>query len=113
MVTAVDTQAQSLPVMISQQVVQRSIPMLERLVDDAVAARPQTIDLVVSGVQIIDSAGLNWLLALSSRLETLKIRMRLVNPSAIMADALLATRLDARFTIQSTHETQGTVNGRS
>jgi anti-anti-sigma factor len=109
MATATDSQTpplQAIPVMAPQQVVQRSIPTLERQIDDAVAARPACLDLVVSAVQIIDSAGLTWLLALHARLETLNVRLRLVNPSSIVADALLATRLDARLTIQNTGAAQ-------
>lgn len=106
------TVSQTAQIVAPQQVVQRSIPTLERQVDDAVAARPQAIDLVVSAVQVVDSAGLNWVLALPQRLETLNIRLRLVNPSSIMADALMATRLDARFTIQ-TNAQEGGAHGRS
>jgi anti-anti-sigma factor len=104
------TVPQTVQILAPQQVVQRSIPTLERQVDDAVASRPQTIDLVVSAIQVVDSAGLNWMVALLQRLETLNIRLRLVNPSSIMSDALMATRLDARFTIQNSAQ-EGGVHG--
>jgi len=70
--------------------------------DEVIAGKPGVIDVVLSAVQIVDSAGLNWLLSIQARLETLGIRMRLVDPSPIMADVLLATRLDARFTVEIT-----------
>jgi anti-anti-sigma factor len=114
MLTAADTQSLAIPVMAPQQLVQRSIPLLERQLDNAIAARPPAIDLVISAVQIVDSGGLNWLLALHARLDTLNIRLRLTNPSSIMTDALVATRLDARLTILNTSgESQGGVHGRS
>jgi len=109
MVQAIETQV--VPVHLPQHVVQRTIPTIERLVDDAIASRPGVIDLAGGAVQIVDSAGLNWLLAISVRLETLQIRMRIANPSSILADALLATRLDGRLTIQNSHD-GGHANGR-
>lgn len=93
---------QSVPIMAAQQVVQRTLPTLERRVDEVLVSKPEVIDLMVSGVQIVDSIGLNWMLALQGRLETLGIRMRLVDPSPIMSDVLLATRLDARFIVERT-----------
>ena len=111
MVQAVDTHTQAVPVVLPQQVVQRTIPTIERLVDDAVASRPAAVDLVSNGVQVVDSAGLNWILSILGRLETLQIRLRIVNPSSIFADALMATRLDGRLTIQTSHD-GGHSNGR-
>ena len=88
--------------MAAQQVIQRTLPALERRLDEVLAGKPEVVDLGLSAVQVIDSSGLNWLLSIQSRLETLGIRMRLVDPSPIMADVLLATRLDARFTVEVT-----------
>jgi anti-anti-sigma factor len=96
---SLDTRTQTLPVTAPQQVIQRTLPTLERQIDDALAAKPQGLDLLLSAIQIIDSHGLNWLLSLQARLESLDVRLRLVDPSAIVADALLATRLDSRFLI--------------
>ena len=75
---------------------------MERKLDEVIAGKPGVIDFVLSAVQIVDSAGLDWLMSIQARLETLGIRMRLVDPSPIMADVLLATRLDARFTVEIT-----------
>jgi anti-anti-sigma factor len=91
---------QSVPVIPPQQITQREIPALERRLDEVIVAKPEAVDLVMSNVQIVDSAGLNWLLSIQSRLETLGIRLRLVDPSPIMTDVLLATRLDAHFTVE-------------
>jgi anti-anti-sigma factor len=90
----------SVPITAAQQIVQRTLPTLERRFDEVIAAKPPIIDLVLAAVQIVDSVGLNWMLSMQARLETLGIRMRLVDPSPIMADILLATRLDARFTVE-------------
>jgi anti-anti-sigma factor len=105
----------SVPITAAQQLVQRTLPTLERRFDEVIAAKPPVIDLVLSAVQIVDSVGLNWLLSMQARLETLGIRIRLVDPSAIVADILLATRLDARFTIERTasHEHPHNGNGHS
>ena len=94
------TEAQAIPavsVTAAQQIVSRTIPLLERKFDDALAGKPAAIDLILSAVQIVDSAGLNWLVALQIRLESLGTRLRLVELSPVMADVLLATRLDTRL----------------
>src|SRR4051812_4474722 len=90
---------ETLPVTVAapQQFVSRTIPLLERKFDDALAAKPPSVDLVLSAVQIVDSASLNWLLSLQVRLESWGTRLRLVDLSPVMADVLLATRLDARL----------------
>ncbi len=85
-----------------QQVVQRVLATFERKVDDAIDTKPNVVDFAMNNVQMIDSAGLNWMLRVLGRLETLKIRMRIIDPSPIIADVLLATRLDSRFTVETT-----------
>jgi anti-anti-sigma factor len=102
MIHSVDSSAETVPISASQQFIQRTLPVLERRVDEAIAGKLGGLDLVMSNVQIIDSAGLNWLLSVQGRLETLGIRLRLLDPSPIMADVLLATRLDSRFTVEVT-----------
>jgi anti-anti-sigma factor len=91
----------------AQQVVQRNLPALERRLDDAISSKPTIIDFAMSSVQVIDSASLDWLLAVATRLETAGIKMRLLDPSAVMADALLATRLDSRFVIETSPAESG------
>src|SRR5258708_4729659 len=86
----------------AQQVVSRTIPLLERKFDDIMAAKPEVVELSLSAVQIVDSAGLNWLISLQARLESLGTRLRLVELSPVMADVLLATRLEARFGVATT-----------
>lgn len=94
--------AVSVPIIVPQQIVQRTIPPMELRVDEAIAGKPAVIDMILSNVLLIDSAGLNWLLSVQSRLETMGIHMRLLDPSPIMADVLLVTRLDSRFAIAAT-----------
>src|SRR5262249_32860753 len=106
-----DRGMQSIPIMAAQQVIQRTIPTLERRVDEVVVSKPEAIDFVMSSVQIVDSAGLNWLLAVQSRLETLGIHMRLVDLSPIMSDVLRATRLESRFTVGQSGAANGNGNG--
>jgi len=88
-------------VTVAEQVTARTVPALERKVDDAVERKPQVVDFVMSHVQVVDSAGLAWLLSILGRLETLNIKMRIVAPSPLMADVLLATRLDSRFVVET------------
>jgi anti-anti-sigma factor len=102
----------SVSITAAQQVTQRTLPALERRLDEVLAAKPDVVDVLLAAVQIVDSAGLNWLLSIQSRLETLGARLRLVDPSPIMADVLLATRLDARFTVEVT-AAPGSGNGHS
>jgi len=115
MVRNAEGSTQAVPITAPQQIVQRTIPALERRVDEVIAAKPPVIDFVVSSVQIIDSVGLNWLLQVQTRLETLGMKMRILDPSAIVSDVLLATRLDTRFTVTvsaPTNGENGETNGR-
>lgn len=93
---------QAIAVIAPQQIMQRTIPTLERQLDDAAAGKPGAVDLVLKPLQMIDSAGLNWLLGMQTRLETMGTTLRLVDPSAVMVDVLIATRLDVRFKVQHT-----------
>jgi anti-anti-sigma regulatory factor len=102
MIREVDSGLQSVPILVAQQIVQRTLPALERRVDEVIVSKPPVVDFMVSNVQIVDSIGLNWLLSIQGRLDTLGIRMRLIDPSPIFSDILLATRLDSRFTIEVT-----------
>ncbi len=95
----------------AQQFTQRTLATLERRVDEAIEEKPEAIDLILAAVQAIDSAALNWLLTVAGRLETAGIRLRLVDPSAIASDVLLATRLDSRFTVEV--RSPGGVDGRA
>ena len=82
-----------------QQVNQRTIPTLERQVEEAIGTKPLTIDLDLSAVQTLDSAALNWLLALQLRLDGMGIRLRLCELPALVSDIFMATRLDGRFSL--------------
>ncbi len=104
---------QAKSILVAQQIGQRTIPSLERQVDDMVATKPPHVDLVMSQVQMIDSVGLNWLLSVQARLETLGTKLRVVDPSQIVADILLATRLEGRLSVTHSSEmVQGVVHGR-
>jgi anti-anti-sigma factor len=102
---------ETVPIIASQQIVQRTVSSLERNVDDAIVGKPEVVDLILSSVLLVDSAGLNWLLSVQSRLQTMGIRLRLMDPSPIMADVLLATRLDSRFTVEVTGISENHGNG--
>lgn len=113
MVRNSDPGMHAVPITAADQIVQRTIPLLERDVDNAIGTKPLAIDLVLAPVQIIDSAGLNWLIGLQNRLESLGMRLRIMDPSPVVSDIFLATRLAARFTIHNTAtETGGPVGGR-
>src|SRR4051812_1654664 len=99
MVRNLEATASCMQLMAPQQISQRTLATFERQVDDAITQKAESVGLNLSAVQIIDSHGLNWLLGTLARLTTCGIQMHLVNPSPIMNDVLLSTRLDARFTI--------------
>src|SRR3954452_15693295 len=104
MVRSIERGMETVPIIAPQQIVQRTIPTIERKGKEAIVGKPGMVDVVLSAVQIVDSAGLNWLLAVQTRLETMGIRMRLLDPSPIMAYVLLATRLYSRLKVEVTCE---------
>jgi anti-anti-sigma factor len=104
MVRNIETGGQSAQVTGPQQISQKTIPLLERQVDEALAQKAEVVDFLMGGVQMIDSVGLTWMLALQSRLMTVNVRLRLTDPAEIVSDILMATRLDTRFV---THFTEG------
>jgi anti-anti-sigma factor len=89
----------ALQITLPQQLSVRTIPLLERQLDDAFAKRSQAVELLAAAVQIVDSAGLNWLLTAKTRLDALGSALKIFDPSPILSDAFTATRLDSRFTI--------------
>jgi anti-anti-sigma regulatory factor len=96
----------SLQITLPQQLSVRTIPLLERQVDDALAQRVSDLEMLAAAVQIVDSAGLNWLLAAKARLEAANAAVKIIDPSPLMTDAFVATRLDSRFTIVHTNGSQ-------
>jgi anti-anti-sigma factor len=89
----------SLQITLPQQISLRTVPLLERQLDDAFAQRAAAVELLAAAVQIVDSAGLNWLLTARTRLEAAGAALKIMDPSPIVTDAFIATRLDSRFTI--------------
>jgi len=77
--------------------VQTSLGTLERAFEAAIARNPEPLTIGAGQVNAVDSAALNWLLGQQSRLASLSLQMVLQKPSALLRDALLATRLDHRF----------------
>ncbi len=113
MVRNADPGTQAIPINAPQQVTQRTIAPLEREIDDAIAAKQPIVDISLAQVETIDSSGLNWLLSVQGRLETVGLKLRLIDPSPLMVDVLLATRLDSRFTVISAEVcTLGAAHGR-
>ena len=99
MVRNVDNPSPSPTVQIStpQQISQRTIVLLERQIDDAVAQSAGAIEMNLSATQMIDSAGLNWLVQTQTRLSAVNMQLRLIEVPPIVSDIFLATRLDSRF----------------
>ena len=110
MVRNVDSGAARVVITPPQQMSQRSLTLLERQLDDAIAQRASAVDMPLNSVQVIDSAGLNWLLNAKARLEVAGIPLHLMNLSDIVKDIFVATRMDSRFTIQQTPATVGERN---
>ncbi|HUO07370.1 MAG TPA: STAS domain-containing protein [Phycisphaerae bacterium] len=87
-----------------QQISQRTVNGIDRDLDEAITQRAPNVALNLSATQIIDSAGLNWLLNAQSRLAASNITLHLVAVPPIVVDILLATRLDSRFTVSALEE---------
>jgi anti-anti-sigma regulatory factor len=103
MVRNVDTPGPALQFTLPQQITLRTIPLLERQIDDTLAQRASSLEMLATPVQIVDSAGLNWLLTAKSRLEAANCALKIVDPSPLVVDAFTATRLDSRFTFVHTN----------
>ena len=99
MVRNVEPAGPALQIILPQQITVRTIPLLERQLDDALAQSASSVEMIAGPVQIVDSAGLNWLLTAKTRLETAAQMLKIVDPSPIVIDAFTATRLDSRFTL--------------
>jgi anti-anti-sigma factor len=106
MVRNIEPAGATVQIALPQQVTVKTLPLLERQVDDAIARRA-CLEMLCAAVQIVDSAGLNWLLSARARMEVAGLGMKLMDLSAVMADVFLATRLDSRFTILCTVPTGG------
>lgn len=80
---------------------QASLAAMERQVDEALLAKPESVWVDLAAVQAVESAGLEWLIVVQSRLAAQGIQLVLKRPSKLMSDVLIATRLDSRFRIDS------------
>jgi anti-anti-sigma factor len=100
MVRNVEPTGAAVQILLPQQITVKTLPLLERQVDDAIAQRATAVEMLAGGVQIMDSAGLNWLLTARARLEVGGCTLKIVDPSSITMDVFVATRLDSRFVIQ-------------
>ncbi len=85
-----------------QFITQRTLGNLERLMEQAIAEKPDVIDMALGNVQGIDSAGLGWLVGVQERLSGLGMKLRLADPTELIQDILMATRLDTRFAVHCT-----------
>src|SRR4051812_47179927 len=83
----------ALQIALAQQISVRTIPLLERQLDDAFAQRASSVELIAGSVQVVDSAGLNWLLNAKTRVEALGASFKINDPSPVLIDAFTATRL--------------------
>ena len=102
MVRNTESPSRTAVVVAPQFISQRTVGGLDRLIDDAIAQRPELIDMAMGGVQGLDSAGLGWLVSVQERLSGLGMKLRLADPSELVQDILLATRLDTRFAVHCT-----------
>jgi anti-anti-sigma regulatory factor len=96
-----DATAQAILITAPPQFNARALGLLDRQVDDAISQHFLFVDLDMVGVELLDSAALNWLLTTQDRFNASEISLRLIKVGALVADILLATRIDGRFTIQA------------
>ena len=78
---------------------QAALGAIDRQIDTAIAGNPTVLTIDMSLIQSVDSAALNWLLAVQTRLAGLGIQMVVHNPSALARDVFIATRMEHRFQI--------------
>jgi anti-anti-sigma factor len=102
MVRNIEAVNKTVTVTAPQFISQRTLGGLDRLIDDAIAQRPEVIDMALDAVQGLDSAGLGWLVSVQDRLSGLGMKLRLADPSELVQDILMATRLDTRFAVHCT-----------
>ncbi len=89
---------------------QASLGTIDRLMDTALAGNPELLNVDLGRISAVDSAALNWLIATQTRLAGLGIQMVLQNPSALITDVLIATRLEHRFQLMCNARKMETVN---
>lgn len=77
--------------------VENSLGALDHQIVQAMLQKPVALALDCSAIQAVDSAGLNWLLAVQSRLTMQSIAFFIQAPSPILTSIFLATRLDQRL----------------
>lgn len=99
MVRNVDTAEQPRLIAPPAQFVESALPALDHQVVQSILEKPEAVAVDLSGVQGIDSAALNWLLAVQQRMSTQNIRFYLANPCHFCMAVFTATRLDQRFKI--------------
>ena len=111
MVRNIEPSGASVQITLPQQITVRTLPLLERQVDDAIGQRAGVVEMLAGGVQVADSAGVNWLLTARARGGGAGGGLKLVDPSAVLLDILLATRLDSRFVVVHSGLNAGVRNG--
>jgi anti-anti-sigma factor len=100
MARSFDSTAQAVLITAPQQFHARTLNPLDCLIDDAISQHAPLLDFDMAAVRGIDSVALNWLLTTQTRLTASEIALRLINVNPLVEEILVATRLDARFTIQ-------------
>lgn len=97
----------STAVQVPMQFTQPTLSVLDRMLETVIRERAAVVALDFSKVSQVDSAALNWLLALQDKVHANEGRVQINNPSDLMHDALLATRLETRFPIEVTTRREG------
>jgi anti-anti-sigma factor len=85
-----------------ESITQSALGGLDKQIDAAVDAHSSSVMIDFSGVESIDSAGLNWLLEAQTRLARTDIALLIQNPSPFCLDVFIATRLETRLKIVAT-----------
>lgn len=87
------TQVLNAPTVLNESI----LGSLDHQIVQAMLLKPTTIAFDGTPVQSVDSATLNWLLAVQSRLAMQNINFIIQNSSAYLHSVFIATRLDNRL----------------
>jgi anti-anti-sigma factor len=79
------------------QLHQQALEALDHQIVQALLRRPAALALDCAEVQTVDSASLNWMLAVQNRVTLQNITFSIRNASPLLRDVFKATRLDKKL----------------
>jgi anti-anti-sigma factor len=104
---------QSVRVAVNGPITQREVSPLHEPLQELLGpgAYGRTIQLDLSGTNVLDSSGVGWLLTCHKRMRQAGGRLTLVAPHPIVANVLRVLKLDKVFEIEPSAAAKATVGG--